>query len=256
MKKLLTLLVCTSVIVITNKTFAQLNKVAIISIYGNRSLSDNPLDKAINEQILKDSSFNLSIIVERFAAYLNDEMIKDFPFPFVPKEDIINNPAYAKLGEVAGASKNNVTYDLVDGKVPLYTSARGYLPIASFGIVDDVKAIKQAFEMLPADVDGVMIAYVSFDLYDQAGMMGVTIKKARAYVNIKIFNREGKRIFKLKDYESSKEGVTGYGGFVLESKKVYPLVSNAFDELLVSMKKKMPKSIAKLAKKIDKSKED
>lgn len=256
MKKTFTLIVVAIVLMLSNNVYAQLKKVAIISIYGNRNLSDNPLDRAFNEKLLKDSSFNVNGIVEKFANYVNEEMIKDFPFEFVPKNEVVNNPEYKKLAEVASASKHNESYDLLDGKVSVYSTAPGYLPIASFGIVDDVKAIKQAFTFLPADVDGVMIAFVTFKLEDQAGMMGLTVKKVRAYANVKIFNREGKRIFKLKETELSKESVTGAMGVVVEPNKVMNLVKSAFDELLDAMKKKMPKSLAKLAKKIDVSKED
>lgn len=235
---------------------AQLNKVALISVYGNRSLSDNPLEKAMNEQLLNDSSFNLMPFVEKFSNIINDELLKEFPFPFVPKEEVINAPGYKDLANYTREGTKGNTYDLVEGKVPIYNVASGYIPIASFGIVDDVAAIKKAFEVLPADVDGVMIAYMSFALYDEAGAMGLTVKKVRAYVNIKIFNREGKRIFKLKEHETSDKGMVAVAGFVAETKKIMPHIQNASDNLFEAMKKKLPKSLAKLAKKIAKDKED
>ena len=235
---------------------AQLNKVALISVYGNRSLSDNPLEKAMNEQLLNDSSFNLMPFVEKFSTIINDELLKEFPFPFVPKEEVINAPGYKDLAKYTREGTKGSTYDLVEGKVPIYNVASGYIPIASFGIVDNVEAIKKAFEVLPADVDGVMIAFMSFDLVDQMGTMGVTVKKVRAYINIKIFNREGKRIFKLKEYETSDKGIVAVGGFVAETKKIMPHLQNASDQLFEAMKKKLPKSLAKLAKKIAKDKED
>lgn len=256
MKKIVTLITLSIALLVANKSYAQLKKVAVISIYGNRNLSDNAMDRAFNEKLLKDSSYNVDGLVAKFANYVNDEMIKDFPFAFVPKDEVVNHPEYKKLGEVASASKNNETYDILDGKVSVYSTAPGYVPIASFGIIDDVKAIKQAFTFLPADVDGVMIAFITFRLEDQAGMMGLTVKKVRAYANVKIFNREGKRIFKLKESELSKESVTGAMGIVVEPNKVMTLVKSAFEELLAAMKKKMPKSLAKLAKKIDVTKED
>jgi hypothetical protein len=238
------------------KAHAQLNKVALISVYGNRNLSDNPLEKAMNEQLLNDSSFNLMPFVEKFCTIINDDLLKEFPFPFVPKEEVINAPGYKELEKYTREGTKGSTYDIAEGKVPIYNVAKGYIPIASFGIVDDVAAIKKAFEVLPADVDGVMIAFLSFDLVDQAGAMGITVKKVRAYVNIKIFNREGKRIFKLKEYETSDKGMVAVAGFVAETKKIMPHIKDASEQLYEAMKKKLPKSLAKLAKKIAKDKED
>lgn len=246
----------TSLFLGINSAQAQLKKVALISVYGNRALSDNPLEKAMNEKLLNDTSFNLAPFVERFCGIINDDLLKEFPFPFVPKEEVINSPGYKDLAKFTGYTASGSGYDLIEGKVPLYNVAAGYIPIASFGIVDDVKAIKKAFEILPPDVDGVMIAYMSFQLVDQAGAFGITIKKVQAYANIKIFNRDGKRIFKLKDWESSKGGITAVGGFVVETKKLMPHIQDASDNLFASMKKKMIKSLAKLAKKIEKDKED
>jgi len=256
MKKQHLLIQIFCLVVFINTANAQLKKVALISVYGNRALSDNPLDKVMNEKLLNDTSFNLAPFVESFCGIINDDLLKEFPFPFVPKEEVINAPGYKELAKFTGSTASGTTIDLTEGKVPLYNVAAGYIPIASFGIVDDVKAIKKAFEILPDDVDGVMIAYLSFQLVDQAGAFGITIKKVQAYANIKIFNREGKRIFKLKDWESSKGGITAIGGFVMETKKLMPHIKDASDNLFVSMKKKMVKSLAKLAKKIAKDKED
>ena len=256
MKKFNHLLPVAILMLLSNTLFAQLNKVALISVYGNRELSDNPLEKAMNEKLLNDTSFNLAPFVEQFCSVINNDLLKEFPFPFVPKEEVLNAPGYKELEQYTGSAASGKTVSVSDGVVSPYNVAQGYIPIASFGIIDDVKAIKKAFEILPPDVDGVMIAYLSFRLVDQAGAFGVSIKKVQAYANIKIFNREGKRIFKLKDYETSKGGIAAVGGFVAETKKIMPHIKDASDNLFESMKKKMVKSLAKLAKKIAKDKED
>ncbi|MEY5048461.1 MAG: hypothetical protein RLZZ175_1820 [Bacteroidota bacterium] len=242
-------------IVLNSVSYAQLNKAAVISIYGNRNLSDNPSDKLLYEKLLKDSSFNIQGYVEKFATVINNELLKEFPFPFVAKEDVINAPGYADLSKVSSLAQSK-SLDVVDGVVSSYTPAKGYIPVASFGIYDDEEAIKKSFEFLPKDVEGVMVAFLSFKLVDAVGFGGITIKKVQAYANIKIFNREGKRIFKLKEYETSSGGIMGAGGLVLDVKKIMPHVQDASEKLLAEMKEKMPKSLAKLAKKIEKSKVD
>lgn len=74
-------------------------------------------------------------------------------------------------------------------------------------LADDEKAILKSFELFPS-VDGVMIANIDFNLYDAIGFGGISSKKGYAYVNIKIFDKQGKRIFKLKERASSSDGGT------------------------------------------------
>ena len=45
------------------------------------------------------------------------------------------------------------------------------------------------------------------------------------------------------------------GGFVTDVKKIMPLINDASDKLLVDMQQKLPKSLAKMAKKMEKDKE-
>ena len=42
---------------------AQLTKGALISTFGDRNLSDNPLDTKVYEKLMKDTAFNLTPIV-------------------------------------------------------------------------------------------------------------------------------------------------------------------------------------------------
>ncbi len=247
----LTFLTC---FIYSYSAYGQLTRVALISVYANRSLSDNPLDKIINEKIMNDSSFDLTPKVEDFANLINTQFLTLFPFPFIPKEEVLNAPGYKDLSKKT--SRMNDSVFSIEGKVTPYIPASGYIAIASFGILDDVDAIKASFDLLPPDVDGVMIAYLSFQLEEQAGAMGMTIKRVRAYANIKIFNRKGQRIFKLKESEFSKGNVAGFRGFIVEPNKVIPLVNDAADRLFEELKKRLPKSLAKLAKQIQKDKED
>ena len=60
-------------------------------------------------------------------------------------------------------------------------------------------------------------------------------------MNINYFD---KRIFKLKDSEDSKGGITALGGFVVEVDKIMPHIKSASDNLIVSIKKKMIKKDA------------
>lgn len=226
---------------------AQLKNVALISVFGDRNLSDDPLETKLYEAIMKDSSFNLTPIVKNFDVNLRANLLPQFPFPFLEKDKVVNAPGYQELASLTRYAK-------FDAYSNMYvTAAENYVPIAAFGIADDKDAIKKAFELYP-DLDGVMIAYINFNLYDAAGIGGLTSKKVYAYVNLKIFNKDGKVIFKLKERASSKKGVAAIGGFVPNAAKIMPLIEDASAKLALDMEKKLPKSLKKMNKKLSKLK--
>jgi len=229
---------------------AQINKAAIISIFGNKNLSDDPMNTLLFEALLKDSSFDISGTVIKFEKIIDEKMIPIFSFPFMNKNDVVSNPDYKMI-----KSTLMITDDEKESHHLLnpYVSGEGYKNIAAFGIVNDKKAIAKCFEIFP-DVDAVMIAYINYNLYDAAGAMGLSSKKVYAYCNIKMFNKFGKRIFKLKERATSNSGVMGVGGIVVDPKKLKPMVYEASEKLLIDMESKIEKSVSKMAKKLAKQK--
>lgn len=225
---------------------AQITKGALISVFGDRNLSDNPLDTKLYEAIMKDTAFNLVPIVNKFDKTIREKFLPQFPFPFVSKEEVTNATGYADLKSLTRWNRDNWST----------TPAEKYVPIAAFGVADDTDAIKKSFEIVQQGVDGVMIAYVSFNIYDGAGIGPMAKKKIWAYVNIKIFNKEGKRIFKLKERASSTEGVMAVGGIITNFGKLKPMIESSAENLLKDMDEKLPKALNKMAKQMDKYNKD
>lgn len=223
---------------------AQLNKVALISVYGSRNLTDNELEKAAYEVLMKDTSFNILPIIIKFEQNVQNKFFPQLPFPFVPKEQVLNAPGYKELSDLTYFTKAKQEWSV--------TPSPGYIPLASFGILDDTEAIKKSFSLLPSDVDGVMVCFIEFKLYESVGIGGMSSKKIYAYVNMKIFNKDGKQIFKLKERASSSKGIMAVGGIITDVKKVLPLVNDAADKLFEEMQERLPKALAKLAKNIEK----
>ena len=252
MKKSILLLLFAFLVLSSN---AQINKGALISVFGNRNLSDDPMDTKLYQALLKDSSFDISGTVNQFEALIQTEFINKFTFGFKPKNEIVTNEGYLALDSIVTYKSHiwetNETMKTFSWTNPL-VPADGYINIAALGIVTDKRAIKKAFEIFP-DVDVVMIAYIDFNLYDAVGFGGISSKKVYSYANVKLFNSEGKRIFKLKERASSSKGVTALGGFVLDPDKLKPMIFDASEQLFADMKSKMGKSLAKMAKKIDKN---
>jgi len=224
---------------------AQFKKVALISAFGSRNLSDDPAEGKIYEVLMKDTSFNLVPIVNKFDVLIRDKFIPQFPFAFTSKDEVVKAQGYQGLRDLTRWAKENY----------FMTPATDYVPIAAFGIVNDNDAIKKAFEVVP-DIDGVMIAYVDYKIYTAGGIGPLSSKKIYAYCNLKIFNKDGKRIFKLRERATSKEGVMAVAGYLTDVKKVMPMIESASINLFADMQEKLPKSLAKMAKQMDKYNKD
>lgn len=238
------LLVCSTLAVTTAS--AQITKGALISVFGDRNLSDDPLDTKIYESLMKDTAFNLAPIVNKFDKTIREKFLPQFPFAFLNKEEVTQAQGYAALKDLTRWAKDTW----------LTTPADAYVPIAAFGIADDTDAIKKSFEVVANGVDGVMIAYVNFNIYDAGGFGPMAKKKIYAYVNLKIFNKDGKRIFKLKERASSDEGVLAVGGIITDFGKLKPMIESSANNLMKDMESSLAKALAKMAKSMEKYNKD
>ncbi|MFQ3575863.1 MAG: hypothetical protein SNJ77_05445 [Cytophagales bacterium] len=71
---------------------------------------------------------------------------------------------------------------------------------------------------------------------------------------MQLYNKEGKSIFRLKDWSKSNSSVTAVDGYVTDPAKIKKMVDEATDNLMVDLEKKLPKSLNKMAKKLAKAK--
>ncbi len=235
LKTLVFLLICSA-------ASAQINKGALISVFGDRNLSDDPMETKLYEVIMKDTSFNLNGIVNKFDQTIREKFIPQFPFSFLSKDEVVGAAGYTDLKQMTRWAREDWAT----------TPAKQYVPIAAFGIADDTDAIKKSFEIVQSGVDGVMVAYINFNIYSAGGIGPMAKKKVYAYVNLKMFNKDGKRVFKLKERASSDEGVLSVAGIITDIKKVMPMVQSAADNLMKDMEAKLPKSLAKMARSMEK----
>jgi len=246
MKKIL-LSLC---LIITTVSYAQIKKAAIISVYGSKNLSDNPLETKLYEALLNDDSFDVSKTVLKFEEMINKKIVPGFDFPFMEKKAVVDSKEYKGI-KTRYMEEVNEDSGSLEKFYQALVPADGYKNLASFGIVNDKKAILEFFELFP-DVDAVMIAYIDYNIYDGIGALGVSKKKVYANANIKLFNKEGKRIFKLKESESSKKGVLAVAGIVPDPGKLKPLIDDATKQLFNGLDKRIAKSMKKMVKKLNK----
>src|SRR4051812_41397642 len=112
LQALLLMLLCTA-------ASAQMNKGALISVFGDRNLSDDPLETKAYEVLMKDTSFNLTPIVNKFDVTIREKFLPQFPFAFVSKDEVVKSAGYSELKELTRWAKD--TY--------YTTPAQSYVPI-------------------------------------------------------------------------------------------------------------------------------
>jgi hypothetical protein len=221
---------------------AQNPKVALISVFIDKNLTGD-----LNDEVLKvlsdDSYFAFDSIAESFKEKFFSTYAPSLPLEFVQEDSIINKPGYKELG----------LGEMNDNNSKRYATPKSYVYINSRWPSKDKTSIKNAFALLPADLDLVMIAYVNFDMVESGQVGMVTFNKMRAYVNFKIMDRTGKKVVSIKEYGKSQDKTIGvsYAGINFsDMKKLRPLCYQALNKLFLDLKKDLPKDSKKIKKKI------
>lgn len=246
MKNYLRISIALIALVISTPLIAQMNKAAIVSVYGLREINADEfggLTKLMSD-LSQDGNFKIDTLVTDFYNKLYNEFSKSFPFELIPEEEVLNREGYANI-----LDNTSEQFKYKDYQVTL-PEDRPYKPILSFGIIANNKAIENAIALFP-EADGVMIAYLSYSLVKETEIMGFGTATVRAYINLKLHDKNNKVVLKLKEgAKSNKKIKFALGGSVFEAEEMQALCKEATENLLKDMEKELPKSLAKMAKKL------
>ncbi len=237
MKKL-TFIFC--FILLYTVSFGQLDKVAVVAINVNKHVEagDFGTITAGLTALSKDPNFDLSGVVKKFRNTLFDDFSKDFTFDLLDESLVTGNNDYQVAGTMTGTG-------ITDFYV---TSPEGY---QYFGA--DNKSKDKLIEIFGDQAQGIMYAQVGYGLQKKVEVAGFGIAYIQAWVLLQIFDENGDKIFSLRVYsKSSGTFKFALGGNVLEAKEIIPLCEEATDNAFIAMKKKLPKSIKKMNKKLAK----
>ncbi len=235
MKKSLLSLSLISVFFITN-SFAQNKKVAVVTFYVVRKIGLDQFGSTaqVANRLIEDPNFNMEPLLKNFHAQFFDNYAKQFPFDLVPEETVLNNEAY-KAFTPLGSEGN---FDLLKDNYNLpYPGYKVVLPVMGHGNE------RKLLEILKTD--GVMKVYVDFDLVKFGfGNMGVV--RVNAFANIALFNKNGDKVFSIRENAKSKSVSPLVGGVpVITPEKILPMCESALTELMVDLQKDLPKMIKK-----------
>ncbi len=219
---------------------AQLHKVALVSVYGNKKIDASDFG-VINsfKSLGNDPAFNLKGIITEVKDSIYSELGPMFPFDFLPEDKIINNEQYKALGESAKKGLSKMMYASPDGYY--------YIPFTK-------KYFSQLVDIFkPDSVDGFMVVSVNYSLEKIVQAMGFGTAKVMAQITLSIYDTRGKLMLLLPVTQVSSESIKfALGGNAMDASKILPLCHDATMKAFAKLKEKLPKKIEKMEKKYKK----
>ena len=194
------------------------------------SLSENP-------------NFNLQPVLDNFYKTFTEEYSENFPFELMSEKDVIKRPEY-----IAYQGRFNEGKDAERSKLfQLYLSPKGYKPLVE-SLFKGEKSNQMQMLKIFNDVDGVMFVSMGYEFIKKTVPFTAGV---RAFVHIKLWNKEGKKVFTINEYGISKNSVGIVGGIpLMNPEKLLPLCESASEKLVLDLSKKIGKVTKKAAKKL------
>ena len=223
--------------ILTTGAQAQDKKVAVVTFYAvkqvNVGLAGETAKLAV--KLADDPSFNVAPMLTNFHDQFFNDYAKSFPFQLLPENDVINNDAYkayVPVGEEVTSGVFKDTYNLP------YTGYKIVLPLKSH---TNDKNLLGMFNQ----ADGIMKVYIDFSL-SQVGFAGMGVAKITAAANITLLNKDGEKVFAIREEGKSKASSPLINGIpVMSPEKILPMCEDALTQLMARLQKDMPKIIKK-----------
>ena len=248
MKKYILLFLSLIILGITTPTFGQ-KKVAVTTFWVDKHIGFDKLDEnaggaAALASLLEDPRFNLQPVLDNFYNTFTKDYAKQFPFELMDEKDVIDTESYQNY-ETRWGEGNDKDRSLLFQR---YLSVEGYKPMMESLINKGEKSnTMQMLNMFP-EADGVMFVSMGYDFVKKAVPFTAGVQ---AYIKIKLWNREGKRVFVINELGTSKKSVGIVGGIpLMKAEKLLPLCESASEKLVADLSKKVKKISKKAAKKL------
>lgn len=249
MRILKTLILIVSIIVIQLPNYAQEKKVALTSFWvskhiGFEELGGSAALAASIASLAEDPNFNLQPVLDNFYNTFMTEYAKQFPFELLPENEVLDNPAYqsyeGRYDESKDADRNKFFQQFLTPKT--------YKPLMESLFKGEKSNQMQMVEMFKNVADGVMFVSMGYDFVKKPMPFTAGI---RAYIRIKIWNKEGDKVVTINEYGTSKKTVAIVGGVpIMKVEKLLPLCESASEKLVQDLNKRLGKIVKKVAKKL------
>jgi hypothetical protein len=228
---------------------AQEKKVALTSFWVSKHIGFDEIGGGVGlatsiASLSEDPNFNLKPVLDNFYKVFTEEYSKQFPFALLNEDDVLNNKSYknyeGSFNEEDDKNKKKIFQRFLCPKT--------YKPLQESLFNNEKSNQMQMVQMFKEVADGVMFVSMSYDFVKKPMPFTAGI---RAYIRIKIWNKEGDKVLTINDYATSKESVTMIAGIpLMEPKDLLPLCENASAKLVTDLNKKLKKIAIKCAKKL------
>lgn len=224
--------------------------VAVVSCYVDKYIDVSGLDGAAAlaagiATLAEDERFDLTSVLNTFHDDFFNKYADQFNFNIVPEEEIIGSKKYKTFESKFGESEQDGSR-IQDGSIPY----EGYQVLIPNALKRENSNKMRMLELFDEETDGVMFITLSFALQPKIAVGGMGTAGVAAYMNITLFDEEGKKVFNFTEYATAKKSIPMIKGVpVLDVDKIKPLCEQAAENLMADMTKKMPKLIKKVAKK-------
>ncbi|MFT5780535.1 MAG: hypothetical protein ACI837_003497 [Crocinitomicaceae bacterium] len=192
----------------------------------------------------EDPNFNLQPVLDNFYKTFTEVYAKEFPFDLLPEDDVLTNEDY-----MAYEGRFDEANDEDRSKLfQRFLTPKTYTPLRESLFKGEKSNQMQMVEMFKTEADGIMFVSMGYDFVKKPLPFTAGI---RAFVRIKIWNKEGKRVLSINEYGTSKKTVAIVAGIpIMDVDKLLPLCESASEKLVKDLEKRIGKVAKKCAKKL------
>lgn len=239
-------ILCFALLVISQLSFSQKKKIAVVTFYANKMVSFDDLGGGLDFLLrdvlnLRDNpNFNLNPILNQYHENFFSNYSKELPFELLPENEVLNNAAYQAFQPKFDLSKYDAkNYLMFDKYKYIYEGLGG-------------QANEVAIAKLFADkADGVMFVNIDFALEKGFGVGNTATVKMRATTRMALYNKTGEKVFAFSESERSKKTSVMVSGLpIITPEKILPMCESALTELMGDLGKRIAKIVKKTEMKL------
>lgn len=239
-------ILCFALLVISQLSFSQKKKIAVVTFYANKMVSFDDLGGGLDFLLrdvlsLRDNpNFNLNPILNQYHENFFNNYSKELPFELLPENEVLNNAAYQAFQPKFDLSKYDAkNYLMFDKYKYIYEGLGG-------------QANEVAIAKLFADkADGVMFVNIDFALEKGFGVGNTATVKMRATTRMALYNKTGEKVFAFSESERSKKTSVMVSGLpIITPEKILPMCESALTELMGDLGKRIAKIVKKTEMKL------
>ena len=238
--------------------YGQKKKVAVVTFYVDKYINADKIAEgsrqATYEKTMEDDPmFDLRPILVEFHETFMKNYAKQFPFELAPEKDILNSPMYKAYKGLDGVEDQDEMDKLNEAINDRFIAIDGYNVLLTGGnMLRSWRTESHLVKILEdQNIDGVMFVSLWFAWEPKVAVGGLGNAGIRSYINMDLFDKDAKKVFKLEEYATSKKGVALVSGApILDYKKLLPMCQNSTEELLEDLNKKLPSLVKKVDKKL------